>query len=251
MKKNKIFTVFFCLVFPFALFSTNIPNCTICGDNPIIDQIVYKLRDPKTDREAFRFHLKKMGEYMGLEVARHLHTKTKSITTVLDEVAHHNFIDEDIVLITIFRAGLPLYEAMQEVFPKALSGFFGMKRLENPNSCRKGAAPDSLPIELDYYSLPSLKDKCIIIADTMIATSSSLLKAIKINESFQPKRIIVVGTIAAKDGLLRITEHNPKIKIFVGAVDPVLNHLGFIVPGLGDAGDRAYGMPIVKMHKTK
>ena len=85
----------------------------------------------------------------------------------------------------------------------------------------------------------------------MIATSSSLLKAIKIIESFHPKKILVVGTIAAKDGLEKIIQHNPTIEIFVGAVDPILNNLGFIVPGLGDAGDRAYGMPIVKMHKIK
>jgi len=250
MKKHLYVKVFFCLIFPFAIFSKNLSNCIICNKNPIIDQLVYKLRNPDIDRASFRTNLRKMGEYMGLEVAKHLNTTSKTITTILGENATHFFVDEDIVLITIFRAGLPLYEGLQDIFPQAMSGFFGMKRLENPNNNFQ-KAPDYLPIELDYYSLPNLKNKCIIIADTMIATSSSIIKAIKIIESFEPKKIIVVGSIAAQDGLKKINEHNPKIKIFVGSVDPILNNLGYIVPGLGDAGDRAYGMPSIKIHKTK
>ena len=145
--------------------------------------------------------------------------------------ARHNLIDEDIVLVTILRAGLPLFNGVFKVFPDAEAGFFAMQRNEK-----------TLIASIDYVALPPLENKTVIIADTMLATAGSMLNAIKIVEKKNPKQIILVSAIAAQDGIDRILEYNPDIKIYPAYVDPVLNDVGYIVPGLGDAGDRCYGI---------
>ena len=216
---NKFILFFFIQIFAVSVFA-----------NPILESLVYKIRDPQTNKEEFRKHLKKIGEYIAYDVAEDLNTKKQNIETVMQQDAEHNLVDEEIVLLTILRAGLPLFNGVFKVFPEAEAGFFAMQRNEK-----------TLIASIDYVALPPLENKTVIIADTMLATAGSILNAVKIVEKRNPKQIIVICAIAAKDGIEAVLEHNKDIKIYPAYVDPVLNEVGYIVPGLGDAGDRCYG----------
>jgi uracil phosphoribosyltransferase len=203
------------------------------GQNRALDQYVFEMRDPKTDSARFRYSLKKIGEYLALDILDELEAEEKTVRTLTGVDATHLVIREIPVLVTILRAGLPLNEGIQKVFPQAQVGFLAMSRNE-----------ESLKAQVDYIALPELKGKSVVISDTMLATGGSLIKAIKIIEEREPKQIFIVTAIASKPGIERITAYNPKIKIFTGAIDPFLNKQGFILPGLGDAGDRAYGLKV-------
>lgn len=195
-----------------------------------IDQLVYEIRDPKTESAHFRQSLEKIGEYLALDILEELPTEQVQIETLTGEKASHNIAKETPVLITILRAGLPLNAGIQKVFSKANVGFLAMSRDE-----------ETLKAKVDYIGIPDVKDKIVIISDTMIATGGSLIDAIQIIEKYAPKQIFIVAAIACEPGIARITQHNPTIKVFAAAIDPALNHKGYIIPGLGDAGDRAYG----------
>lgn len=217
---KKIFLFFFVQIISISLFS-----------NPILESLVFKIRDPNTDKKEFREYLEKIGEYIALDVAKDFKTKKQNIKTVLLKEAEHNLLDENIVLVTILRAGLPLFNGVFKVFPDAEAGFFAMQRNET-----------TLKASIDYVALPPIENKTVIIADTMLATGGSMLDAIKIIEKRNPKKIILISAIAAKEGIENILKHDPNILIYPAYVDQILNDVGYIVPGLGDAGDRCYGI---------
>jgi len=219
---KKIILFFFIQIISVSLFS-----------NPILESLVYKIRDPNTDKKEFREYLEKIGEYIAIDVAKNLNTKKQNIKTIMQVEAEHNFVDEDIVLVTILRAGLPLFNGVFNVFSQAEAGFFAMQRNEK-----------TLIASVDYVALPPIDNKTVIIADTMLATGGSMLDAIKIIEKRNPKKIILISAIAAQEGIDNILKHNPDIEIYPAYVDPILNEVGYIVPGLGDAGDRCYGNKI-------
>ncbi len=202
----------------------------ILKDRRSLSHLVHDIRDPKTERKEFRTALEKIGEYLALEVLQELNTKHVEVQTLTGATAIHVLCDEDPVLITILRGGVPLLIGMQEIFSNSEVGFLGMARNE-----------ETLEAKTTYVGIPDIKNKTVIIGDTMVATGGSMLDAIKIIEEWGPKEIIVICAIAAKDGISRILNYNPKIKIFAAATDPTLNEKGYIVPGLGDAGDRSYG----------
>lgn len=202
----------------------------ILNDRRVLSQLVHQIRDPQTDRKHFRTCLGKIGEYLALEVLEELNTKHVEIQTLTGATAIHVLCDEDPVLITILRGGIPLLIGVQEIFPNSEVGFLGMARDE-----------ETLQATTTYIGIPDIKNKTVIIADTMIATGGSMIDAIKIIEKYEPREIIVICAVAAHDGIARILDHNPKIKIFAAVTDPKLNEKGYIVPGLGDAGDRAFG----------
>ncbi len=223
---KKVILFFFIQIISVSLFS-----------NPILESLVYKIRDPNTDKKEFREYLEKIGEYIAIDVAKNLNTKKQNIETVMQVKAEHNLVDEDIVLVTILRGGLPLFNGVFKVFPEAEAGFFAMQRNE-----------ETLKASVDYVALPPIDNKTVIIADTMLATGGSILNAIKIVEKRNPKKIILICALAAKEGIDNILKHNPDIEIYPAYVDPILNEVGYIVPGLGDAGDRCYGNKITVSH---
>lgn len=202
----------------------------ILNDRRALSQLVHQIRDPQTDRKQFRACLGKIGEYLALEVLEELNTKNVEIQTLTGATAIHVLCNEDPVLITILRGGIPLLIGVQEIFPNSEVGFLGMARDE-----------ETLEAKTSYIGIPDVKNKTVIIADTMVATGGSMIDALKIIERYGPKEIIVICAVAAKDGIARILEHNPNVKIFAAVTDPKLNEKGYIVPGLGDAGDRAFG----------
>lgn len=195
-----------------------------------LSQLVYEIRNPETEAEPFRAALESIGEYLALGVQEELATQNVTIKTLMGAEATHALVSEKPVLITILRAGLPLNAGVQRVFPHSEVGFFAMSRNE-----------ETLKADVEYQALPELKNAVVILSDSMLATGGSLLDAIKIIEPLGPKQIYVVVAIASEAGLARIRQHNPAIKIHFAALDPLLNDKGYILPGLGDAGDRAFG----------
>ena len=201
--------------------------------HPILEHLVYKLRDPQTDRKEFRETLEKLGELIGIEIAKDLELTKKTITTVMGVSATHELISEEPLLMPILRAGIPLGYGLHRVFPYADMGFIGAMRNEESETSEATVSYTTTPEEV--------KDKVIVLADTMIATGGSILETVKIIEKHEPKRIILASAICAKQGLEKILQYNPKIEIYAAAIDPILNGNNYIVPGLGDAGDRCYG----------
>lgn len=199
-------------------------------NHPLLNELVFQIRTPETGKEQFRHCLKKIGEYLGIEIAKTLSTKEVTVTTILDLPATHTVLDEKIVIIPVLRAGLPVYMGLQEAFPSATAGFLGAMRDE-----------ETLKPYLDYIAFPPMENSCVIIAETMIATGGSILQTIDLVRKYHPKKIIVAGIIAAKEGIVFIQEHAPDVELFVACIDPDLNDHGYILPGLGDAGDRCFG----------
>lgn len=196
-----------------------------------ISKLIYEIRDPQTHAPRFRECLEKIGEYLALDIANHLPTKEVQVTTVTGGVATHSIPDEAPVLVTILRAGLPLTFGVQKIFPGAEVGFIGMARNE-----------ETLKADVSYVALPNMRDKYVILIDTMLATGGSFLDALEKIEAHHPKKIVILAAIAAEFGIARILARYPTIEFFLGTTDPSLDDKGFIIPGLGDAGDRCYGL---------
>jgi uracil phosphoribosyltransferase len=207
-----------------------------------IGQLVYEIRDPGTQAPRFRECLEKIGEYLALDVASHMPTEEVEITTLTGGIAKHQLLSETPVLVTILRAGLPLTTGVQRVFPTANTGFIAMSRNE-----------ETLKADVSYVAIPDVENKCVIIVDTMLATGGSFLDAIRIIEASRPKKIIVVAAIASEFGIAQISNYDPNIELYIGATDPSLNDKGYIIPGLGDAGDRCYGTkhPLGKSNENR
>lgn len=141
------------------------------------------------------------------------------------------------MLIAILRAALPLVEGFSEVFEEAPIGFVVAKRKE-----KSGSESIDFDVEITYIKIPTIENRIVIIPDPMLATSSTLITVLdKILKYGKPKRIIFCGVIASKYGINRIKSVYPHVEIYTVAIDEKLDSHGFIVPGLGDAGDRAFG----------
>lgn len=198
--------------------------------SPILEYHVSLIRNPATGTKEFRESLEKIGEYLALEISYDLDTKEEAVITCLGATAIHYTLAETPVLVTILRAGIPLLTGMQRAYPAAEVGFIGAMRDET-----------TLKADISYIALPPLEGKIVILMDTMIATGGSIVDTIDILKKKNPKKIIIAGAIAATAGIKHILSHHPETKIHAAATDPIVNEKGYIVPGLGDAGDRAYG----------
>jgi uracil phosphoribosyltransferase len=198
--------------------------------NPDLEEHLFKIRDPQTPRCEFRKHIKKIGTHLAFAIANALPTKASSIETVLHEKATQQLVNEQLVIITVLRAGLPLFDGLFSVFPQAEGGFLVYQR-------------DHVTLKPVLHSvlLPSLENKTVILADPMLATGGTILDALKIISEQKPAKIFLASVISAKEGLERVHNAYPNVCLVTAAVDPVLNDKGYIVPGLGDAGDRSYG----------
>ena len=196
----------------------------------IINELLYTLRNPETKPFDFRGHLEKLGEYLALQVLEELSTKETSIQTITGYSLSYPKITESPVLTTILRAGLPLCRGMERVFPHSEIGFFAMSRNE-----------ETLKAKMEYIALPDLKDRTVILSDVMLATGGSIIDAINVIQRLQPKKIFIICAIATPEGLASVLKHHPLTQIYSASVDLALNDKGFIIPGLGDAGDRCFG----------
>jgi len=202
--------------------------------NVLVSEVIGKLRDKQTNPADFRINLKRIGNYLTYEAAKYLETETIQIETPLGE-ADCKKIKTNIAIITILRAALPMSEGVLEVLPNANVGVISASRGKKLQEDGK-----DFRIDCTYSSIPYLEDKIAIVVDPMLASGSTLLFTLQQIKKQKPLKIIVLCAIASQFGIERIQREFPEAIIIVGAIDKELNEKGYIVPGLGDAGDRAF-----------
>ncbi len=199
-------------------------------NNPQLEALIFKLRNPLTEKSQFRTTLETVGEQIGYIIAQDLPTAKQEVKTQLGKNAYHNILAEQPIIIGVLRAGIPFMNGLLRAFPDSEAGFIGAMRDEK-----------TAKSTISYVALPNIYKKIVILADTMLATGGSIIESIKILEKENPKEIIIASAIASKPGIENILKYKPDIKIHTAVSDPILNDKYFIVPGLGDAGDRSYG----------
>ncbi|BDD05894.1 uracil phosphoribosyltransferase [Aureibacter tunicatorum] len=204
----------------------------------IADQFLAELRDVRVQHDSMRFrnNLRRLGHLIAYEISKELDYTEKTINTPLAQ-ANVKTLENQPILMTILRAGLPYYEGFRDVFDKSYSGFIGAYRRANEE------APDGFDIYLGYSAFPDITDKEIIVVDPMLATGASLCKSLnKVLEFGTPKMIHISATLAAPEGVEYLKkELNAPFKLWLCALDEKLNEKAYIYPGLGDAGDLAFG----------
>jgi uracil phosphoribosyltransferase len=187
----------------------------------------------QTDRMRFRRNLERIGEIAGYEISRLLPFEEKEIQTPLG-YANSRLLKTQPILATILRAGLPLHQGLLNVFDKADNAFVSAYRKHN----RDG----SFEISMSYITSPELENRILILSDPMLATGSSMVKTIEqLRSEGNPAEIHIVTAIACTVGIEYLRRSVPACKIWCGAIDDELTAKGYIVPGLGDAGDLSFG----------
>lgn len=212
------------------------PNLHILTEQPsLANHFVAELRDVSVQHDSLRFrrNLERLGELLAYEISKTMPYVTREITTPLS-TTQTQLLAEQPVLATILRAGLPLYNGMLNYFDKAYSTFVGAYRVEEQNT--------ELQINMEYLASTDLHDKILILADPMLATGRSLVKSYKgMLRHGKPVQVHFAAAIASPEGVAYVQEEVPEAHIWLGALDERLNEHFYIVPGLGDAGDLAFG----------
>ncbi len=206
-------------------------------NNSLLNNFLAEIRDVRvqTDPMRFRKNMERVGEIFAYEISKHLNFKTKEVETSLG-VKTTNIMQNNIVLASILRAGIPLHYGLLNFFDKADNAFVG--------SYRKYHKDNSFEIKSGYLSSPPVENRYLIIADPMLATGSSMLLAYKdICKNQHPIHTHIVSIIAAKDGVEHLKLHlrNENVTLWLGDIDDELTAKNYIIPGLGDAGDLAFG----------
>ena len=210
----------------------------LSDQHSLLTNWIAELRDAEIqkDRMRFRRNLERIGEVAAYEISKTLAFDNKEIQTPLG-IADSKVMKDQPVLATILRAGLPLHQGLLNFFDQADNAFI--------SAYRKHEKDGSFAISLDYISCPEIEDRILIISDPMLATGSSLVKTIQfLKEEGRPKEIHIVVAIACTVGIEFVKREEPAITIWCGDIDDELTAKGYIVPGLGDAGDLAYGVKV-------
>ena len=210
----------------------------LSDDHSLVSNWVSELRDVdiQTDRMRFRRNLEKIAEVAAYEISKKLPWVEKETTTPLG-ISLCKVLEKQPVLATILRAGLPMHQGLLNYFDRADNAFISAYRKHQPDG--------TFEINLDYISCPDMEDRVVIISDPMLATGSSLVKTLQyIREEGSPSEIHIVCAIACTVGIEYVTRAEPRATIWCGDIDDELTAKGYIVPGLGDAGDLAYGVKV-------
>ena len=205
--------------------------------NSLINKFVSQMRDKKIQKDSMRFrrNLERLGEIFAYEISQTLEYSEKPVTTPLG-IANMRTHDDKIVVATILRAGLPLHQGILNYFDDAQNAFVA--------AYRKYDKGEGFHINIEYASTPDLEGKTLILADTMLATGSSLEVAYKkLCEESKPGYTHIVCPIASVYAVEYLQKHlmDDNVTLWVAAIDEELTGRSYIVPGLGDAGDLAYG----------
>lgn len=204
--------------------------------NSIFSQFLSEIRDVEVqgDRMRFRRNLQRISEIMGYELSKTLKYSEKTVTTPLGE-AQVNTPDDSIVLATILRAGLPMHQGLLNYFDNAESAFV--------SAFRKHTSEEEFDIHVEYCASPNIDKKVLVISDPMLATGSSMVMVYDVLKKYgKAKQVHIVAGIATQEALTLVKKKFPdNVKIWVGAIDDELTAQSYIVPGLGDAGDLAFG----------
>lgn len=209
----------------------------LSSNNSILNHFLAEIRniDIQNDRMRFRKNMERIGELMAYEVSKVLEYKSVAIQTPLG-IKHTHTLKDQVVLCSILRAGLALHNGFMNVFDEAENGFISAKRQHPDHN-------EEFEILVEYQALPFIESKTLILLDPMLATGHSMVSVIqKIMEQENPKEFHVVVVIAAPEGVAYLEKYlPPNSNLWIAALDEKLNENHYIVPGLGDAGDLAYG----------
>ena len=207
------------------------------GHGSLFDQFIGEIRnvEVQNDRMRFRRNLERIGELIAYEISKKLEWKNGSIQTPLGDAELPLLVEQPVVA-TILRAGLPLHQGILNYFDHADNCFISAYRMNHKED-------GTFDIKVEYLSSPSVQDRVVILCDPMLATGGSMVLAHKaLLRRGKPKHVHVVAAIASREGLEYCQRHLPKnCTIWIGALDEELTAQSYIVPGLGDAGDLAYG----------
>ncbi|ADR21920.1 uracil phosphoribosyltransferase [Marivirga tractuosa] len=205
-------------------------------ENSIANHFLAELRevDIQKDRYRFRRNLERVAEILAYEISKSLYFQYKEIQTPLEKTSvalMHDFP----VIVSVLRAGLPFHQGFLNIFDHSDSGFIG--------AYRKHIDDNNFTIEMGYEALPPLDGRSLILADPMLATGQSIVKAIDhITQIAKPEKIIIAAAIGTPEGVGYIDKNlNQSYELYLGSLDRELNEKAYILPGLGDAGDLSYG----------
>ncbi len=202
----------------------------------IFSTFLGEIRDVSIQKDSMRFrkNMERISEILGYELSKTLDYKTITVTTPLGE-AEVQVLKDQPVLATILRAGLSMHNGLLNYFDQADSAFI--------SAFRKHTTPEDFEIYVEYLASPKIDNRTLIISDPMLATGNSMVTVYRaMQKQGKPSRIIIVAAIATPDAIDYVKRHLPDTtEIWVGAIDKELTAQSYIVPGLGDAGDLAYG----------
>lgn len=207
--------------------------------NTVINTYLSELRDVNVqkDRMRFRNNIVRIGHAMAYEISGMLTYEAQEVRTPLASCTM-NLITDDIVVATVFRAGLPLHQGFLDVFDKAGNSFVSAFRYY------KDKEYTEIGVKVEYMATPLLDGKTLLLVDPMLATGDSLSLAYEaLRSKGTPRRLIMASVIASEKGVANLQEAFPDddVVLMCAAIDPILNEQKYIVPGLGDAGDLMYG----------
>lgn len=198
-------------------------------DHPLAGHLLTSLRDRTTPPSVFRTLAKRLAFALVLEAVRTLPTEETSVDTPLERTTGRVF-SQDLVAVPILRAGLGMLEAVTDLFPEVLVGYIGLERDEA-----------SLLPQSYYRKLPPLEGRHVLVLDPMLATGGSGSAGCAAVKAGRPTSVRFVCVVAAPEGVDKMQADHPDVPIFTAAVDRQLNEHGYILPGLGDFGDRLFG----------
>ena len=210
----------------------------VLGDRPgLVSLYLSELRDKtiQQDRLRFRTNIKRISYILAYEAAKFLDYKPLSVETPLGTAEEYQLCSEPII-ISVMRAGLPMHEAFLQMFDKAENAFIAAYRnYTNPEASQ-------FAIKTEYVASPPPNQRTWIFVDPMIATGNTIEQAYQhLIQLGAPEKIIICGIVASAPGVAHLQQILPQANILVAALDKILNHKAYIVPGLGDAGDLAFG----------
>lgn len=199
-------------------------------NHPLIDHKLTLIRDKNTTTKEFRETLTEISMLMAFEATRELPTKEVEVQTPM-ALAKCRQLSEEVIIVPILRAGLGMVDGIHNLIPTAKIGHIGLYRNE-----------ETLKPEKYYAKFPeNIKDAVVFVVDPMLATGGSAVAAIDIVKETGAKRIIYMGLVGVPEGIKTLQDAHPDVDIYLAAQDERLNEIGYIVPGLGDCGDRIFG----------
>jgi uracil phosphoribosyltransferase len=206
------------------------PNCTVV-DHPLVKHKLTQMRRADTSTAGFRALLQEISLLLAYEAMRDLKLRDEEIQTPLATMTAPVLDGKKLVLVAILRAGQGILDGMLQLVPSARVGHIGMYR-----------DPETLMAVEYYYKVPGqLQDRDVIVCDPMLATGNSAVAALQRIKRSKPGTLRFVCLLACPEGLANLHEHHPDVHVYTAGIDPTLNEQGYIVPGLGDAGDRLFG----------
>jgi uracil phosphoribosyltransferase len=204
-------------------------------NDSLVNQFLHELRDISIQKDRFKFrnNIRKIGEIMAYEISKHLKYVNRSTRTSMG-VAECRVLASQPVIATVLRAGLPLQDGINRFFDQADLAYI--------SAYRHHTSPTEFEIIVEYLACPDLYGKVLILTDTMLATGQSLVMTYeKFLTHGIPSEVHIVSVIGSKSGVDYVRNALPHAKLWIGTIDDSLNEEGYIVPGLGDAGDLSFG----------